>query len=302
MALLMRCVTVLIAISAAVLPATTADAKRVALVIGISEYDHSPPLTNPRNDAIGVSAALRGAGFDVITSIDDTLQDLLVTLERFYAEASGAEAAVFYFAGHGLQFKELNYLIPRDARLRSEATLKYETVALQDVIAAIEQRASITLVFLDACRDNPLAEELQRSIMGRDRSAAVPRGLAAMRIRNPNTLVVFAAEPGRTASDGVGENSPFTAAFLHNIAEPDVDVELLMKRVTRDVHDATGGAQTPERLSKLTSEFVFNVGRSVSHSVPTAVGAPEAPPSRTEARLPASACAVENPPIACIWR
>lgn len=226
----------------------------------MSNYTYSPRLDNPVRDVAAMSAALGAAGFEVLLSIDHDLAQLTSDLDNFYAKADGAEAALFFYAGHGLQFDGVNYLVPRDAQLKSETRLKQETVALQDIIAAIEKRASITLVFLDACRDNPLAEQLQRAVKSQSRSAAVTRGLAPMSIRNPDTLLVFAAAPGRTADDGQEDHSPFTKALLSNIAVPGVEIELLMKRVTRDVVQATKGEQIPERLSRLTTEFVFNTG------------------------------------------
>jgi Caspase domain len=246
--------------AAVLLPVTydVAHAKRVALVVGISDYAYSPKLANPGRDAAGMAAALAASGFEVVQSLDQDLGGLLQALEQFYAKTDGAEVALFFFAGHGLQFDGVNYLVPKNAQLRSDTRLKQETIALQDIISSIEKRAGITLVFLDACRDNPLAEELHRSSKGASRSAAVPRGLAPMAIRNPDTLLVFAAAPGRTAADGAGDNSPFTTAILRNIAEPGVEIELMMKRVTRDVVQSTGGEQVPERLSRLTTEFVFH--------------------------------------------
>jgi uncharacterized caspase-like protein len=249
------------ALIAALSGVETAHAKRIALVLGISDYAYSPRLTNPGRDATGMAKALQAAGFEVVLSLDQELSGVLVALEDFYARADGAETALFFFAGHGLQFDGVNYLVPKDAQLRSELRVKQETVALQDIISAIEKRAGITLVFLDACRDNPLAEELLRSSKGASRTAAVPRGLAPMTIRNPDTLLVFAAAPGKTASDGAGNNSPFTSALLRNISDPGIEIELLMKRVTRDVVQATNGAQVPERLSRLTTEFVFNTAK-----------------------------------------
>jgi len=186
--------------------------------------------------------------------------------------------------------------------LRSETRVKQEAVALQDVISAIEKRAKITLVFLDACRDNPLADELQRSMKGRSRSAAIPRGLAPMKIRNPDTLLVFAASPGRTASDGSGQNSPFTTALLNNIDQPGVEVELMMKRVTREVHQATRGEQTPERLSRLTSDFVFVPSRLGNWSASLKpVGPPPEIPFQPRSAPAADGCATDNPPISCLW-
>lgn len=267
----------LFALVASLLCAEAALAKRVALVVGISNYAHSPKLANPGRDAAGMATALQTAGFEVVESLDQGLPGVLQALEDFYARADGAETALFFFAGHGLQFDGVNYLVPKDAQLRSESRVKQETVALQDIISAIEKRAAITLVFLDACRDNPLAEELLRSTKGASRSAAVPRGLAPMTIRNPDTLLVFAAAPGKTASDGSGRHSPFTSALLQNISNPGIEIELLMKRVTRDVVQATNGAQVPERLSRLTTEFVFNTAKDG----PTLKAPPATPPSTT---------------------
>lgn len=267
-----------------------ANAKRIALVIGISDYTSSPRLANPRRDASAMAQALRASGFDVVQSFDGNLVELLKTLESFYELMDGAEAAIFFFAGHGLQFDGINYLIPRDAQLRSPTRLKQETISLQDIISSMETRAQMTLVFLDACRDNPLADELQRSVQGVGRSAAIPRGLAPMKIRNPDTLLVFAAAPGRTALDGVDANSPFTTALLKNMVMPGIEIELMLKRVTRDVVQSTKGQQVPERLSRLTSEFVFNAER------PTSSSEPMNRPS------PVNLCASNNPPLSCLWK
>jgi uncharacterized caspase-like protein len=275
------------------LPAVAAD-KRVALVVGVSDYRYSPKLTNPKNDAEDMARALRGAGFDVTQSLDSDRKSLGRTLEAFYQKAQGARTALFFYAGHGIQLEGVNYLVPRDARLRNEIGVKGEAVALQDIIKAIKRRARTTLVFLDACRDNPLAEQLQRSLMGGSRSAAVPRGLAPMNAR-PDTLMVFAASPGRTAADGSGRNSPFTAALLKHMAVPDVEIETMMKRVTSDVHAATKGAQTPERLSRLTSEFWFKKSRFASWSAMVK-------PAVAARSKKVDACAVANPPIKCLWR
>lgn len=287
--------TFVLIVTSAVSFAAAAEAKRVALVVGISDYTYSPRLSNPGNDARGISASLTRVGFDVTTVLDADLESLTASLEQFYRAAEGAEAALFYFAGHALQVRGTNYLVPRNAQLRSETRLPQETLPLQRVVEAIEERAKITLTFLDACRDNPLADALQRAIAGRDRSAAVPLGLAPMAIRNPDTLVVFAAAPGRTASDGDAVHSPFTAAMLRHIETPGDDIELVMKRVTRDVHDSTRGEQVPERLSRLTSDFSLNPG------LITGSGAPQTRPSPRAQEPSGNPCASDNPPINCLW-
>lgn len=279
-----------------------ASAKRVALVVGVSEYRFSPPLANPKNDAADLANALRKAGFEVLTSIDQGMAEFVQTLDGFYERADGADAAVFFFAGHGLQLDGVNYLVPRDAQLRSEAAVKLETVALQDVISAIENRAQVSLIFLDACRDNPLAEQLQRSLTGRNRSAAVQRGLASMVTRNPDTLLVFAAAPGRTASDGDGRNSPFTSALLKNMAEPGVEIETMLKRVTRDVRHATNGEQSPERLSRLVSDFIFVAkpeDKDWNAILKDFGPPPEIPIPPTSAAK--DGCGGTHQPIKCLW-
>jgi uncharacterized caspase-like protein len=271
----------LVFVAFALLWSGAAEARRVALVVGIGyETAASPRLPNAVRDGEDMAVALAAAGFEVVRPHSGELAALLDALERFYARAQGATAALFYFAGHGIQFENVNYLVPEDAQLRSETRLKQETIALQDIITSLERRNVLTLIFLDACRNNPLAEELQRKSAGTSRSAVVSRGLAPMTVRNPDTLLVFAAAPGKEASDGVGSNSPFTAAMLRNIAEPGVEIELMMKRVTRDVVQETGGEQVPERLSRLTSEFVFKqaTGGTVRHEA-NAPPAPAPPPT-----------------------
>lgn len=292
-----QCLAVLMIALTASSPAL---AKRVALVVGISDYAHSPRLSNPGNDAREISASLKRMGFEVITALDADLQKLATALDKFYAEANGAEAAVFYFAGHALQVRGANYIVPADAQLRSESRLPLETIELQNIVQAMEKRAQITLTFLDACRDNPLAEALQRSILGDSRSAAVPRGLAPMAIRNPDSLVVFAAAPGKTASDGASINSPFTSAMLRHMETPGDDIELVMKRVTREVHESTRGEQIPERLSRLTSDFSLNP-LPASRAGPTVIPPSAIPPSAGKQPPAGDACASDNPPLICLW-
>ena len=278
--------------------ADTAEAQRVALVIGIADYTFSPKLLNPHRDATRLSATLEQLGFAVTTVLDSDLNQFVEGLERFYARAEGAEAALFYYAGHGLQLEGINYLVPRDAQLRSEARVRQEAIALQDIISSLERRSKITLIFLDACRDNPLAEVLQRSLGGGSRSATVARGLAPMSIRNPDMLLVFAAAPGRTASDGAGKNSPFAQALLENIVAPGVDIEVVMKRVTRAVAETTHGDQIPERLSRLTSDFVFSTSGSgaSSREFSQASGAYDAQKPSSEA----TAAGIRQSPDPCI--
>jgi len=230
--------------------------RRVALVIGNSAYVDAPVLRNPRNDAEDVGKALTSLGFEVTTGRDLTGLQLTRMIAAFSRSLQGADVALFYYAGHGIQANDQNYLIPVDAHVEDEFGLKREGVALADVISEMEGRAKTSLVFLDACRDSPFVERLKRSMTG-NRSASVGRGLARIGLETRDTLLVYATAPGQVAADGVGRNSPFTTAFLQHVAAPGVEIESVMKRVTASVRSLTRGAQEPERLSRLSTEFYF---------------------------------------------
>lgn len=231
--------------------------RRVAFVVGNSDYQSVGALRNPANDAADVSALLTGLGFEVTTALDLTGDEFTDRIEAFDNTAAGADVALFYYSGHGIQVDGVNYLLPVDASAETELKLKRQAIDLTDIVHRMEAGADVNLVFLDACRDNPLVETLQQQLKARGRSAAVQRGLARVEAGSPNTMIVFAAAAGRTASDGDGRNSPFTSAFLDNAATPGVEIEVLMKRITAAVADVTRNGQLPERLSKLTVEFYF---------------------------------------------
>lgn len=236
--------------------------KRVALVVGNSAYEHTTPLRNPVNDAKDLAAVLQELGFDVTTAFDAKAQQLDAALRQFSQKIPGADAALFFYAGHGVQFAGRNYLIPVDARITDEISLKRETTAADDVMQMLETGGGVNLMFLDACRDNPLAEQLKRSITAPSRAAQIGRGLAPMQSSGGDTLITFSTAPGDVAADGVGRNSPFASALLRHIRTPGVDVEVMLKRVTDDVRKATNDRQKPERLSKLTKEFAFKPGEA----------------------------------------
>jgi formylglycine-generating enzyme required for sulfatase activity/Tfp pilus assembly protein PilF len=232
--------------------------KRVALVIGNSAYPGAAALENPVNDAADVAAALRRIGFEVIEGKNLSLADFSQIIDVFRQKAKDADAALFYYAGHGMQFEEQNWLMPIDTRVTNAFDVRHFNVALQDLMSDIEGSASATLVFLDACRDNPLDNELKARLRAQGRGNADVRGLARVEFKAPETLVVFATRPNTLAADGKGRrNSPFTEAFLENVAKPGIEIEALMKRVTASVAAKTQGKQQPERLSRLVREFYF---------------------------------------------
>lgn len=250
--------------------------RRVALVIGNAAYTDVPALRNSRNDAEDVARALAQLGFDVTSGLDLDGAAFTRAVAAFSRKLDGADVALFYYSGHGVQVNDQNYLIPVDAHVEDEFGLKREGVALADILGEMEGRAKLNLVFLDACRDNPLAERLRRQALAANRSGAIGRGLARIDVAAQDMLLVYATGPGKVASDGTGRNSPFTTALLQHVAEPGVEIESLMKRVTAGVRLATGGMQEPERLSRLSAEFYFAKAEPAAPAMAPAVPAPAA--------------------------
>lgn len=231
--------------------------RRVAMVIGNGAYEHAGELTNPANDARDIAASLQDANFTVILGVDVTKLELQNRLREFAAVIEDADVALLYYAGHGLQVHGRNYLIPIDAQLANERDLEFEATRLDFILSQMElgREGKTTLVFLDACRDNPLARNLARS-MG-TRSAALGRGLAQVD-SGVGTFVSFSTQPGNVAVDGDGRNSPFTAALKQHIRTSGVNLNGTMIRVRNDVIRATGGRQVPWDHSALTGEFYFH--------------------------------------------
>ncbi len=232
-------------------PTAAIAEKRVALVVGNGAYTNITPLANPVNDAKDMSDQLRNLGFTVITGFDLTEADFADRMVEFAERAERADVVLFYYSGHGLQFQESNFLVPTDAQIENQSQVRQQTITLDSLVRLMEARAPKVLVFLDACRDNPLANRLK----SKDRS--VGRGLARVQTRAPETLITFAAAPGTVAADGTGRNSPFTASLLKHMSTPGVEVEVMLKRVTANVLKEARQKQRPERLSRLTSEFYF---------------------------------------------
>ncbi|TIL67164.1 caspase family protein [Mesorhizobium sp.] len=238
--------------------AVSADAladRRVALVMGNSAYQNVHGLSNPKNDASDMTAKLKDLGFEVVTGLDLDLARMRVTIRNFIKKLDRADIALFYYSGHGLQVNGNNYMAPVDAHLSSYDDLDFETLPMDLVLAAMERASKVNLVFLDACRDNPLAENLARS-MG-TRSGSVGRGLAKLG-SGVGSLIAFATQPGNVAFDGSGRNSPFTTALLRHLGTPGQDITRDLVHVRRDVLEATYGKQVPWDNSSLTGDVVLN--------------------------------------------
>jgi uncharacterized caspase-like protein len=247
---LAACLTAAIVVMGAQAPA--AAEKRVALVIGNSAYQHTAPLKNPSNDATDMAAELRQLGFDVIDGTDLTKDEMELRVRAFADKLIGADVGLFFYAGHGLQVDGRNFLAPVDAKLKSDTDLDFEAVELNLVLKQLERNSRIAIVFLDACRDNPLATVLAQT----SRSLEVGRGLARID-RAVGMMIAFSTQPGNVALDGQGRNSPFTGALLRHIATEGSSINDVMIDVRNDVLKATDGKQVPWENSSLTGQFFF---------------------------------------------
>ena len=231
--------------------------KRVALVVGNGAYVHVPHLNNPPNDAQDVSAALKQLGFEVIPGIDIDKHAFDDRLHQFSQAVAGADVALFFYAGHGLQAKGVNHLIPIDAKIPDEYALELETITLDSVLKQMEQ-AKTKIVVLDACRNNPFASTLARS-MG-TRGVSENLGLAISVPSGVGTFIAYSTQPGNVASDGAGRNSPFAGPFKLHIMDPGVSLSDMMILVRNEVVTATDGAQVPWDDSALMGNFYFKEG------------------------------------------
>jgi uncharacterized caspase-like protein len=237
---------VLLAICLASSPALAG--KRVALVIGNSNYQNVPALTNPANDAAAITEMFKKAAFDVVDSRRDLkAQEMRRALRDFGDKARGADIAVIYFAGHGLEVDGSNYIVPVDAVLERDADVEDEAISLNRILLAAEPATHLRLVILDACRDNPFAKKMKRTIASR----SIGRGLVGVEANKPNTFIAFAAKEGSTAADGDGRNSPFSAALLKHLTTPGLDIRKAFGYVRDDVMSATGNQQEPYTTNSL---------------------------------------------------
>jgi uncharacterized caspase-like protein len=236
--------------------------KRVALVIGNSAYQNTPGLPNPVNDASDMSAALKKRGFKTIEGFDLDKQAFDRKVRDFSNILADAEVSLFFYAGHGLQVAGQNYLVPIDAKAETADALDWEMVRLDLVQRTMERVSSTSIIFLDACRNNPLARNLARA-MG-TRSAEINRGLAAVE-SGVGTLISFSTQPGNVAVDGSGRNSPFAGALVKNISS-NSDLSTILISVRNDVIRETQGKQVPWEHSALRAKFYFSPSAQVSLS------------------------------------
>jgi Caspase domain len=261
------------------LPPAAHAQKRVALVIGNASYQHAGELTNPKNDANDMAAALRSAGFQVIEGYNLNKAALDRKIRDFATALRGAEAGLFFYAGHGLQVTGQNYIVPVDAELTTEAALDFEMVRLDLVHRAMEREAPTNIIFLDACRNNPLARNLARALG--TRSAAIGRGLAAVE-SGAGTLISFSTQPGNVALDGEGRNSPFAGALVKHLSSSQDDLGSILIAVRNDVMEKTQRRQVPWEHTAMTRRFYFTAP-AVALPATTSPQAAQQPPAQQAA-------------------
>ncbi|MER9654783.1 caspase family protein [Mesorhizobium sp. M0152] len=228
--------------------------RRVALVIGNSEYREIPALKNPDKDADDVSKTFRLAGFEVFVAKDLTKLRFEEQFRNYLAAADGADLSVVYYSGHGFQIGGENFLIPVDASLKNAADIEVQAVKLNDVLQQLRAKSKIQVIILDACRNNPFP---RKDYWLRDQLiTAGNTGLAQVK-SSLNTLIAFATEPGAVAYDGAGDLSPFSSAFSRRALAPNQEIRTVMAAVRRDVVEATDGKQVPWENSSLIDEVVL---------------------------------------------
>lgn len=233
-----------------------AEARKVALVVGISEYETVADLRNAAGDASAISRTLASLGFDVTTRRDLGRDAFAASLMDFYRAAEGADAALFFYSGHGFQISGNNYIVPADAQFSDRASLGSHSLPLDEIAAELRGRSRHTLIFLDACRNDPLPPGLGQTADGLAPLDA--KRLTPVNAGDGGTFVAFATEPGNISTDGKGAHSPFAAALIEHLPTRGISIADMMIRIRNAVQRETEGRQTPWDQSSLRSQFYFN--------------------------------------------
>lgn len=233
---------------------STNTSKRIALVIGNGAYTSAPPLKNPPNDARDMAATLRALGFDVTHGINVNQRDMKRLIREFGQKLKTGGSGLFYYAGHGVQSKGRNYLVPVDAEIQSEAEVEDSSVDASLVLNYMDDAQNgLNIVILDACRNNPFARSFRSASSGLAQVDA-PTG----------TLIAYATAPGRVASDGTGQNGLYTSELLKQMRVPGLSVIEMFMRVRAEVMKQTGSKQVPWEASSLVGMFYFSAPRNAT--------------------------------------
>ncbi|MEO1054444.1 MAG: caspase family protein [Bacteroidota bacterium] len=224
--------------------------KRIALVIGNADYRNGGELKNPLNDARAMAKTLRQLGFEVMTAENTSQADMKKAIDQFGRRMEGYDIGLFYYAGHGIQSKGKNYMIPIEADLQNEQQVEYDCIAADRVLAFMDHAGSrVNIIILDACRNNPFERSWSRSGSG--------NGLAFMNAPT-GSIIAYATSPGNTASDGDGQNGLYTEALLKHMKSPGLTIEQVFKKVRGEVEQRSGSQQTPWESTSLKGDFYFN--------------------------------------------
>lgn len=229
--------------------------KRVALIIGNSEYSSLPRLLNPTNDVAAVADVLRKADFDVLVGEDLTKLEVEDYVRQFLRASDGADVSLFYYSGHGIGMAGQNFLAPVDADLTSPYDVELQMTNLDIIMNYMRTHSKTQLVFLDACRDNPF--QLDAYWKADQLEAAPTAGGLSQMSTGLGSLIAFATAPGQVAFDGEGDKSPFTGAFVNRALTPNLEIRSLLTEVRRDVITVTDGQQVPWENSSLVDNFFF---------------------------------------------
>ncbi|MCP4750968.1 MAG: caspase family protein, partial [Proteobacteria bacterium] len=254
-----------------------AKERRTALVIGNSDYKIGR-LKNPANDAEDIARVLRQSDFNVTLLLNVNQEEMDDAISEFGNGLRGGGVGLFYFAGHGIQLKGRNYLIPIGSDIKRQRHVKYRAVNVGEVLAEMgEARNGLNILVLDACRDNPLPRSFRTG----------KRGLAEV---DPpkGTLVAFSTALGDVASDGTGRNSPFARHFIKYAKAEGLHVETMFRKISADVQVETGGKQVPWRQSSFTGDFYFSGGGTAGATVASVSTRPKPAPSKKRKRRPSS--------------
>jgi len=239
------------------------QAKRLALLIGNADY-RIGSLRNPVNDANDMKKVLTNLGFKVILKPNANRRTMINAVQKFGSKLNRGDVALFFYAGHGLQFQNRNFLVPIGANIKSEADIEFEAVDANRVLKQITANNGINIVILDACRNNPFSRRFKSS----RRSLSVGRGLA--RMDSPTgTLIAYATSPGEVAADGRGRNGTFTKSLLWALrTKPYLSITELFIEVTGKVVKETKRKQVPWQSASLTQRFCFSQCSSGGSSKP----------------------------------
>lgn len=268
---------VLFACAAAILllfaHAAGADERRVALVIGNTNYAHAPRLPTSVNDADDIAGVLTHLGFDVVLRRDTTAADIRSAFDEFSRKSDKADIAIVYYAGYSLNAGVNGYLVPVDARLVRPSDLRTETIPLRQVMAGAGRARSLGWVILDALHGNPFPGKIGTSNISHD-ADATPTQSSGSR----NVLLLFATEPRRTSEPGNGRNSPLAAALLENLPKPGLEINFLLRNVRDHVRHSTRSRQTPYMYGQLSKQKIFLASAGDPASLPSPADTSKAQP------------------------